>query len=140
MAQPFALHPLFQHPPQGQAQKAHESVRCHPFGFLVADRAQTQIAFADANGVFGLGQLPLPTPAFGGVCLRAVGAQQIRAVRVGGPGDPFGPPGDGQSARPALLVALEEDFAAPLNDSGVLGRRALEGAWVLSSWARRRSR
>ena len=43
------------------------------------DRGQPQIALADAEGVFGLGELGIPTPQFGRVLLGAVKAPQPAA-------------------------------------------------------------
>ena len=55
------------------------------------------IAIADAEGLFGLAKLDIQAPEFGGILLRAVGAKQIRAVDVGGPGAAFASLGDFES-------------------------------------------
>ncbi len=55
-AEAFGLHPYFQRPPQGEAQKADEQMGFDPVGFLMIDRAQAQIAFGRAESGFGLGE------------------------------------------------------------------------------------
>ena len=75
VAQAFAAHPHLQGAPKGEAQKADQDVGFDPFGLLMKDGAQAQIALADAEGVFGLAKLDIPAPEFGGILLRAVGAQ-----------------------------------------------------------------
>src|SRR3989442_1762887 len=73
-------------------------------------RAQTQVAFADAEGVFSLGQLDVPTPEFGRVLLLTIGAQQIRAVRECSPGGAFGAFDDCEATATAVSVAFHGDF------------------------------
>jgi hypothetical protein len=55
VAQTFAAHPHFQGAPQHQTQKTDQDVGFDPFGFLMEDRPQAQVALADAKSIFGLG-------------------------------------------------------------------------------------
>jgi hypothetical protein len=65
IAQGFNTHPHLEGAPERETQKTDQDVRLDPFSFLVEDRPQAQITFANAKGVFGLAQLDVPAPELG---------------------------------------------------------------------------
>ena len=50
----FAVHPLFEHSPHRECQKAHKDVRFDSFDFVVVNGAQLEVAFGGAECGFGL--------------------------------------------------------------------------------------
>ena len=75
VAHGFGFEPEFEGAPHGQRQEADQDVRLHPILLLVKDRAQAQVAFARAKGIFDFCKLDVPAPEFAGVFL---GAELVR--------------------------------------------------------------
>ena len=89
-AQAARFHPLLKGAPQDQREKADEDVRlCAPL-FSVEDRAESQVVFGDAEGVFDLREADVGAPEFFGASSGEVGAQKVGAVGPRGPFVKFG--------------------------------------------------
>lgn len=116
--EPFAAHPHLQRAPEDEAQEADQQAGFDPLGLVVKDRAQAQVAFADAEGFLGLSQPHVPTPELGAVTLGAVGAQEVGAVRGPDPIAALGAFGDLEPAGAALRVAQKLEFEQALGGGG----------------------
>ena len=97
--------------PQDVGQEAHEDVRLHPLGFLMPDGPDAKVAFVDAEGGFGLGQLHVCLPQFFGGPVADVGAKQVAAfaqVCPVAPGFVFAPDEYRSAVGGLLHVGLEQ--------------------------------
>ena len=71
--------------PEHIGEKANQNMSLHAVLEMVPDRAQRQIAFVDAKGSLGLGQLHVRSPEFFSAPIGDVAAQQITAFAQPGP-------------------------------------------------------
>ena len=86
IAEAVAVHPLLEGAPHHQGQKTHEDVGLGAVGPVMVNGTKPQIVFGDAEAVFDLGQPDVGFPEGGGVLSRQVGAQEVAAVGLFGPG------------------------------------------------------
>lgn len=82
VAQAGAALPLLERLPQHIGQEAHQYVREDALLALVPDRPDRQLAFVDAKGRRGLGELDVGPPQRLGRPVADIGAQHVAAFAV----------------------------------------------------------